>query len=81
MTRVAPVRVVSKTKTNIILYDSVLADCIEKVVCLQGDHNFVSKDAHASSSSEDITQRRLTSRARHTIKQRRTDRGGKSIEH
>ena len=67
----------------ITVHDSVPADCIEKVVSImQVDRTFFSETFHASSSSEDGSQRCLAAKAaaaRHTIKQRESDCGGKSM--
>ena len=62
----------------IIACNSVPPDRIENVVSVQGDKNFISESFHASSSSEDGSQRRLAIAAAatgavawHTIKLRR----------
>ena len=44
------------------VFDSVRADCIEKVVSLRGDKNFVSKDSYATTSSENRVCLRMPGR-------------------
>ena len=65
----------------IFLYDSVPADCIEKVVSLQGDKFFSNQRVSTPRSGlevlKDAWQLTQQQQARHTIKQRATACGGK----
>ena len=70
-----------KWSRAIILHDSVPADCIEKVVCLQGDKTVYQRIPTPRPAPKIVLKHAWQVEKRHTVKQRAVVCGGRPLQH